>query len=516
MGPAESSIPQAMADEGLDGADPTEFLNIYQDMVGSGAPKMSEYTEACGPILGPMYLGPIVTVVAGAVAGVMNAIMKKVLPPLAKMERHASQTDLLVSTASKLFNAQILNTGIVLLIVTAGFPDMYAQYTCWDQEAADKIYDGNTTDELFTAYCLVGKAGLAFKGVGTDFDPAWFVNVGAAVMMTLIIQTGIVVGPTMLAWFLFKLKVVLTKGSKITVDSMETLLTGPKFKLDKRMGETMNYIGVVFIFGFGSPLIYLLGYLHFTITYYTDKFACLDLYSYPPQYDEVLITKNLKVFKWLLFMHSLFAFWVYGLTPGVQISDYSGYTGYDVSAYTGNTTGGYDTSEYDKFDLVGKVTNTVASLFFFLLCIILLVLLILYLLYSIGPIRIIVLALSKTMSCGKKKKVAPAEVAEQDYHNPPMEAVCGIRTDWDTFPEDTQRNTQSSGIKPVCYHRRRDSKCRLLCIHLPLLCKVGSYGSPIRDIWPCANLQEGLSRNVGEGRASRGAHCGSWKGGLQH
>jgi len=111
-----------------------------------------------------------------------------------------------------------------------------------------------------------------------------------------------------------------------------------------------------------------------------------------------------------------------------------------VDAYANNT-GGYDTSEYDKFDLIGKVTNTVASLFFFLLCVILFVLLVLYILYSIGPIRIIVLALSKTISCGKKKKVAPAEVTEQDYHNPPMEEVCGIRTDWDTFPEDPEGRT---------------------------------------------------------------------------
>ncbi len=90
------------------------------------------------------------------------------------------------------------------------------------------------------------------------------------------------------------------------------LYVGPEFDLGTRYSQILSTIFVILLYSPGIPILYLLIFLFFLITYYVDKYLVLNIYKKPPHIDLYVS----KVFNYLIYLaivlHISFSIWMYG------------------------------------------------------------------------------------------------------------------------------------------------------------------------------------------------------------
>jgi hypothetical protein len=214
--------------------------------------------------------------------------MQFIFRALASFEKHRNATSELSSRVMKIFIAQFLNTGIIILIVNTRF-----------------------TRKPIVEF---------LNGTFDDFIPEWYLNVGTTLLMTMLIN--VVSLPIINLTILFlkaigrccdrRCKCDKRVTKKKTQTKWNQLYTGPDFMIDLRYSQILNVVFICLLYGSGLPLLFVSTFLNLIIIYWLDKFFLLKICKNPKNFDDKLEISVRRVLYIILVIHLGVAVWVYG------------------------------------------------------------------------------------------------------------------------------------------------------------------------------------------------------------
>mmetsp|Transcript_41606 Transcript_41606/g.36997 ORF Transcript_41606/g.36997 Transcript_41606/m.36997 type:complete len:193 (+) Transcript_41606:757-1335(+) len=187
--------------------------------------------------------------------------MQNVFTLLSQFERHKSLTQQLSSRVIKIFIAQFLNTGIIILLINAKFEGV-------------SFWQGRFSDQV----------------------PLWYVDVGAVIISTMIINV-FSVPVAKLSGLIIKMMLRCCDRKcgcdprvtrKKTQKAYENLYTNPEFLLDFRYAQVLTLVFVTFMYSSCMPLLYTSALLQLIFSFYQDKYLLLKTLRLPKNYDEKL------------------------------------------------------------------------------------------------------------------------------------------------------------------------------------------------------------------------------------
>jgi hypothetical protein len=219
----------------------------------------------------------------------VNFVIQVLFRALSTFEKHRTITEQLASRILKIFFAQFLNTGIIILFLNASL----------------------------TEY---GKRGLVFQGVYDDLTPLWYRNVGSTILGTMVINIFSAPGVKVIENFLralgrckdrscgFDERKTKQKSQK----AYEALYMGSEFTIDVRYAQILNMVFICMLYSSGMPLLYVIGFLQLLLSYFVDKYFVLKSCKKSANFDEKMdiLVKNTMVYAAII--HLIFAIWIYG------------------------------------------------------------------------------------------------------------------------------------------------------------------------------------------------------------
>ena len=207
---------------------------------------VAAYSSSLGVIVG-----------AAAMIATLNTVLKFVLKGLARFEGHASLSDEAASISTNLFVVQFINTALISYFVNLS-------------------YDG----EGFGAVAEVLQLFGLFDGDYEGFPPEWYTGVGAALILTMILQIFIPhAGPALKYLFLRPVLKFVLKRTATTQRDLDKLMVGDPFPIDTRMPEVLNTFFVTMLYCGGIPILLPFAMCNFYLSYLLDKLWYLQLYG---------------------------------------------------------------------------------------------------------------------------------------------------------------------------------------------------------------------------------------------
>jgi hypothetical protein len=270
-------------------------------------------------------------IIATVIVVAINQVLKQFLVRVVAFEKSHSLGEQMSSTAVKVFIAQVFNTAVLLLIMNA------------DLQSPNLGFIGEL---LFKV--VPKKKGITYS----DFDQAWFANVGAALCMTMLIQNGTppsvqcikarlgrtrqdkTIKATELMRDIDKAK---STGKPATgkcgkpccciyrpkwwvrkcfankaayhQEALNESVEGPEFNLAASYGEAYLLIFVTLIYATGMPVLLMFAFFGFTYKYFADKWAILNFYKKPPMYGDQFYHMTQSLMPIAISLHGAFGVW---------------------------------------------------------------------------------------------------------------------------------------------------------------------------------------------------------------
>jgi len=219
---------------------------------------------------------------------ITNYGLQYVFKLLSTFERHQSISSESTSRVIKIFVAQLLNTGVIILFVNARFTR--------------------------------NKVANFLSGNYDDFVSDWYLNVGATLLTTMIINIVNLPFVNSLSYFFRHCLRCSDRGCgwskkstrRANQEDWVKLYTGPEFLVDFRYAQILTVLFVCFIFCSGLPLLFLSTFLNLLAVYWMDKIFLLKFYQLPRPFDDKLENTVRKGLFLVLFFHLIMAVWSYG------------------------------------------------------------------------------------------------------------------------------------------------------------------------------------------------------------
>jgi len=255
------------------------------DMTPEEEEMCKEFLEAYASNLG-------VVVGAATMVAVINTGLKVVLKVLAKFEGHDSLSDEAASVSSNLLIVQFINTALIVYFVNLSY----------------------TGDGLGTVADVFKLFGL-FDGDYEGFPPGWYTGVGAALILTMLLQIFIPhAGPLLKYLFLQPVLKFVMKRTATTQRDLDKIMIGSPFPMSTRMPEVLNTFFVTLLYCGGIPILLPFAMCNFYISFQLDKLWYLRLYGGTPAYDASIARNAIQLMPIALILHLFFAFLMYGDT----------------------------------------------------------------------------------------------------------------------------------------------------------------------------------------------------------
>ena len=256
---------------------------VERDGLFTGAEKVME-DEACRKFV-EVYLGSLALVVGAAVLiAVVNFMLKALLSKVVRFERHVSATSENASLMMKIFNAQFLNTCMLVIVTNAKLPPVLHDLLSW-----------------------MTSLGL-FNGDHEDFDASWYVDVAAALTLAMVLN---IVVPHVVP--LLKLLVLgpckrwrarRQPGTCLTQEQLNAKFLGPPFKLAARFPFVLNAVFVSMALASGVPVLMPIAAVTLFVIFWVDKVCLLRLYRRPPTYGVDLPRRFARALVYALLLHA--------------------------------------------------------------------------------------------------------------------------------------------------------------------------------------------------------------------
>lgn len=216
--------------------------------------------------------------IATFVISIINIILEFVIQKFAVFEKHHSIINMELSVAKRIFVALILNTAFILLLANASF----------------------------------------LGGLYSDFTRDWYSNVGSQILLAMILNIFSFHSYRLFQYLYYVIRRKYYKPN--SQREMNELYLGPRFQLSLRIAQTLATIFITLLYAPGMPILYLICCIFFFIYYWVDKFLLLKFYRTPPHYSNRLSYWASKTLTWSIFIHLLFASWIYSAS-GIFIAN---------------------------------------------------------------------------------------------------------------------------------------------------------------------------------------------------
>lgn len=203
-------------------------------------------------------------------------------------ERLCTVTDVARSQLWKLFLAQFVNTGLLMLLINANIKDYPAVLS-------------------FIQALSIG------KGHYNDIGGQWFTVVGTSLVVTIIVGVCLsVLTPLFMTHVVQPLTRCFLCRGKMTQEAVNEVYALPEWNLSLRMAETMNIVFCVVMYSGGMPILYLVGFLYCAMAYWADKWVLLRGSCRPPQYTEDVVRMGAMLMPLAALLHTAVTGWVFG------------------------------------------------------------------------------------------------------------------------------------------------------------------------------------------------------------
>ncbi|KAG1700270.1 hypothetical protein DVH05_012075 [Phytophthora capsici] len=235
----------------------------------------------------------------------VNLILARILNGLVALEKHHTQSSLVVSRVTKIFLAQFCNTALLMLVINAN-----ANY--FSKSAI--VSETGTSNEGISLGAL-----QILDGEYSDFSADWYNDVGVALMLTMIINSFSTHAYVLANYIMLKARRFIDRGYSFdhsltkqdTQRDLEALYRGPKFDLAARYAQSLTTIFITYMFSAGMPLLHFIGFGAMIMTYWADKFTFLRIARSPPRYDSKLATAAGALLPYAVLMHCVIAMWMF-------------------------------------------------------------------------------------------------------------------------------------------------------------------------------------------------------------
>jgi len=230
---------------------------------------------------------------------VVNILLKSFFRALVAFEGHETRTQEILSLALKLFFAMLVNTALLIVLISGNLNILFRGAN-------------NVATRALDALAL-------FQGSISDFTPEWYLSVGCSITVLMFTQAFTLNSAPATAWVQVHLMRCLDRGctfdmtrtrQKLQVQ-LETLYTGPVQKLEERYAALLVCYTVCTIYSGGMPILYFVGFLSFQIALLADKWAFVRLYQLPPKYGSALARACTDQLPLALLVRSILAIWAY-------------------------------------------------------------------------------------------------------------------------------------------------------------------------------------------------------------
>jgi hypothetical protein len=217
----------------------------------------------CKDFLTGYTLSNAIVYATGSLILVLNIVIVAVLKRLSQFQRFHTKTEEKASSIVKMFLIQLINTGIVILLVNARIQDI----------------------------ALPSFIPL-FQGKYEDFTVEWYRVVGSTISFTMLINIASPHAEAFVKMFVGSLKRCIDRGCGCDMAKTKYLLqedyelsyTGPEFLIEVRYSQILASFYIMMFYSSGMPILYVIGLCQFFLTYWVDKLLFLRFYKTPPRY----------------------------------------------------------------------------------------------------------------------------------------------------------------------------------------------------------------------------------------
>ncbi|EER11883.1 hypothetical protein Pmar_PMAR015591 [Perkinsus marinus ATCC 50983] len=218
----------------------------------------------------------------------LNWLLTMIIYFLVDMEKHTSFTTKEMSLMKKLFVAQWINTGLIILFVNAQL-------------------HGVTEDiPVFGTTLRIG------DGEFDDFTSTWYKAVGIGLAITIAVQIAWDAIPPLLSGTVKLIMMPFVGRKKKTQDAMNQVFKLPDFNLASRLAQTMNVLFCAIMYSSSMPILLFIGALYCLVAYWADKICLLRLSARPPAFTQDTVIGAIKLLPLAALLHCLLAFWMLG------------------------------------------------------------------------------------------------------------------------------------------------------------------------------------------------------------
>lgn len=229
---------------------------------------------------------------ASIIVLVINIILQMVLLAMAQFERPLSYTALNSSMMEKVFLAQTINTGYVMLVVSLYGPEAL-------RNAASHI---------------PGIGQFLFQGSYNDLTRAWYTQVGIALMtnmlLNMIIPATMSIVNMIVVWLTrwWKTRTITVKHQAELIE----LFTNPDFDIKAKYAQLLTTVFVTMTYNSGMPLLNVFACFYMLFMYWADKIVLLWGSRRPPLYDAQMGKEASGLMLYAVAIHCVFAIAMFG------------------------------------------------------------------------------------------------------------------------------------------------------------------------------------------------------------
>jgi len=226
----------------------------------------------------------------------LNLVIYVTTSQTAHYIRFRTVTDLAVRELVALFLAQLVNTGLLVVLVSM------------------RLF---VTDFSLAEDMKVG------QGEHNDFTVRWFVGVGSGLFGTIVGQMiTTTTAPLIWSFVYTPLYRWWYEETCATQRALNNLYELPEWDLPLRLAQTMSIIFCSLMYGGGMPLLYLVAGVYCFISYWLDKLCMLWGSKRPPQYNEEVICAAMHFFWIGALCHTVVTLTIFG-NQNILPSDWS-------------------------------------------------------------------------------------------------------------------------------------------------------------------------------------------------
>lgn len=243
----------------------------------------------CKDLLWDNFTLLIIKLAVSMVVLTVNLSAKTILHVMKEFERMASYSFISQSMTLKLFMIQIVNTGMLALLMNG---------------------DAGLSKENRVAF---------LNGDYEDFSPEWYDDIGKTVLQTITLYNIGVHGMKFLVHFLHKFLRWRDRGfgsdiritKQVSQENLNKLFLGPEFVIEVRYATVLTVCFVCIAYAPAMPLLYLIGAVGFWATYLIDKWFFLRVYRIPKATSPELAHTVTKSLYFSALLNLVLSIWIY-------------------------------------------------------------------------------------------------------------------------------------------------------------------------------------------------------------